>query len=267
MKNTILTLTASLLFGTLLLSSCSVKEDRRPCPCYLEVQVPSFGESGFLSIYDLATKGLVYRQYLDENSEQMEIALPKAYYQISGLWGVNKSQVTDDAVIIPLGQECDSLYSFTSLSLIDATGEQAFVAPTPHKQFATLSLDFETQSYYPFELTVRGNIDGYNLYDCSPHEGDFLVKPVPLNELNSKFSLRLPRQVDNSLIIELREKSTKAGESEPFIISLGEIIARTNYDWNAEDLEDISIYIDYVQKQITINVCDWEIVFSISMEI
>lgn len=277
MKNTFLTVAASFGIALLSFSSCSVKEDRRPCPCYLEVRTPLHEGDCIFSVFGYSDRNLVYRQLIKDGEQVNEIALPKNVYKASSLWGAKESNVTDDLVLIPLGSECDSLYSFTSSASIDALGEQAEVELAPHKQFATLSLEFETEEVYPFEITIRGHVDGYSLYDFTPHQGEFKVKPVATDPLNSKYELRLPRQVDNSLIIEMRDRpsggststfTTKAeGEEEPFIVALGEMIARTDYDWTAEDLQDIAIKVDYLKKQITINVSDWEIVFSISMEI
>lgn len=264
------------LTGTLLASSlvsCSVKENRGPCPCYLDVTVDaSATEDGdcIVSVFTIGGGDLTLRDTLSSDAPALELSLKKGHYSANALWGLSQCTLTDSLVVIPVGCECDSLYSSITPD-VDATGETANINFARNKQFATLNLSFETEGEFPFGVALRGNVDGYDLRTLAPHAGEFFVAPESLNETNSLFRTRLPRQKDNSLVIVLQERtqtaSTKVAVTDPNIIPLGEIIARTQYDWSAESLEDIDIRIDYVRAQITIHVCDWEAVITMSFEI
>lgn len=41
-------------------------------------------------------------------------------------------------------------------------------------------------------------------------------------------------------------------------LPLGEYIARSGYDWAAEDLADVSVALDLERQQVMITVSDWD---------
>ncbi|MBQ2875254.1 MAG: hypothetical protein IJE85_08150, partial [Bacteroidales bacterium] len=66
-------------------------------------------------------------------------------------------------------------------------------------------------------------------------------------------SIVLPRQIDDSLVMEL---DNDTGILTRF--ALGEYIAESGYDWNAPDLEDIVIDLDFAVTHLTLVIQGWE---------
>ena len=64
--------------------------------------------------------------------------------------------------------------------------------------------------------------------------------------------LALPRQTDDSLVLEVHDDT---GVLRAF--ALGEYVAASGYDWDADDLKDITISLDYALTRIVIEVGDW----------
>lgn len=274
----------AIVFAVMLLCSCSVKEDRRPCPCYIDVTVPELSaEDGDCIVSVFSRDGrLAHRETLSSSSTLFELALPKDFYSGNALWGLSDCALTDSLILIEEGNECDNIYSSITAD-VNATGEQAHIDFLRHKQFAKLSLSFYTEGRFPYDIALRGEVDGYDLRTLTPHRGAFSVAPQPQDDLNSKFQIRLPRQVDNSLAVVLLNPNepstsspsssssssmgTKTDASEVNVIPLGEIIAQTHYDWTAESLEDIDIVIDFAKAQISIHVSDWDSVIVMRFEI
>ena len=102
---------------------------------------------------------------------------------------------------------------------------------------------------YPFRLTVRGNVCGIRP-DRSVVPGDFSFG-FTLDD-TGQGEVRVPRQTDNSLILQILEDETVLRE-----FALGEYIAETGYSWTDENLEDIEVSIDYAHSDISINVESW----------
>ena len=106
---------------------------------------------------------------------------------------------------------------------------------------------------YPFSLTVKGNICGYSP-DRSVVEGDFSFTFVPASDGTG--SVRVPRQTDDSLILQIRDGNRVLRE-----FALGEYVAESGYDWEAENLSDVEIAIDYANSNITVKVEGWSDIF------
>ena len=64
---------------------------------------------------------------------------------------------------------------------------------------------------------------------------------------------RVPRQVDSSLELVMVEDSEIVDR-----LPLGEYIARSGYDWAAEDLADVSVALDLEMQQVMITVSGWD---------
>ena len=65
--------------------------------------------------------------------------------------------------------------------------------------------------------------------------------------------MKVPRQMDASLMLEVEDEN---GISKSFAI--GEYIMASGYDWNAEDLSDITVTLDYYITGVTVLVQKWD---------
>lgn len=239
-----------LLAGTL---GCSVKEDRTPCPCYLQV-----------SFTDPESKGPVLLQgwgRMTSFLEQVRIedcrpywsrAVDKGLMTVSACKGIRQSTTEGARLTIPAGRQADSLYAFSRQ--VDATGDFAPVPVTLHKQFATVFLDIrKTAGNLPdYRFSVTGNTCGTDLQALAPLPGAFHFEPTA-REGDTLVFFRLPRQADDSLSLTIRY-----GDAAPSLFPLGELIRDTGYSWKTEDLQDIYVSIDLTRGKVFVVTGDWE---------
>ena len=103
-----------------------------------------------------------------------------------------------------------------------------------------------------------------------PVLGEFRYAPM---QKNGVYQVRVPRQVDNSLelvMLEIPDQVGYDGEEMPGQagddgertvvdrLPLGEYIARSGYDWTAEDLADVNVALDLEMQQVMITVSGWD---------
>ena len=222
------------ILGLVALVSCSVKEERGDCPCYLTVDaertVSVDGWFGARSLFNV-TGGFVDRQ------------VPRGIVDIVASHG---------RFSIPEGQQMDSL--FARRIPVDTDGESAYARVTLCKNFATIELDFkdEDDGRTDYDLLATGTISGVDVRSLNPVEGSFSFVPEP-NTDGRGYAFRVPRQKDETLKL-LLSKDGNIVET----IDLGHLVAKTGFDWKAESLGDIAILCDLPAHTFTITVKEWE---------
>ena len=279
--------------GMLLLSSCSVKEDRSGCPCWMTVDLSKVAESRWKSPerqssteYQMVTKSLESRQHIVEsvvlrlrgNSDEdevdyafkmtetvntevgaLEYEVPRGSVGVSAVALGNEipGQAGYDGIVgydgdeirIPVGEQMDSLYGF--FRMFYTRCESVLCDVELHKEFCTVSFTLGDDGYEsPYDLEVWGNVAGVSAWDLMPLEGDFRFTPSPEDGV---YRVRVPRQVDNSLELVMLEDSEIVDR-----LPLGEYIARSGYDWAAEDLADVHVALDMEKQQVMITVSGWD---------
>ena len=275
--------------GILLLSSCSVKEDRSGCPCWMTVDLSKVAESRWKSPerqssteYQMVTKSLESRQHIAEsvvlrlrgNSDEDEVdyafkmtetvntEVGALEYEVPrGSVGVSVIGMPDrvghdgiagydgDEIRIPVGEQMDSLYGF--FRMFYTRCESVLCDVELHKEFCTVSFTLGDDGYIsPYDLEVWGNVAGVSPWDLMPLEGDFRFAP---SQEDGVYRVRVPRQVDNSLELVMLEDSEIVDR-----LPLGEYIARSGYDWAADDLADVHIALDMEKQQVMIKVSGWD---------
>ena len=287
--------------GMLLLSSCSVKEDRSGCPCWMTVDLSDVAESRWKSPevqscteYQEITKSPESRQHIAEsvllrlrgNSDEDEVdysyqvteevrAAGALEYEVPrGSVGVSVIEMPDrvghdgivgydgDEIRIPVGEQMDSLYGY--FRMFYTRCESVLCDVELHKEFCTVSFTLGDDGYVsPYDLEVWGNVAGVSAWDLMPLEGDFRFAPSPEDGV---YRVRVPRQLDASLELVMLEMPDQAGhdggaDNERVVVDrlpLGEYIARSGYDWAAEDLADVHIALDMEKQQVMITVSDWD---------
>ena len=222
------------ILGLVALVSCSVKEERGDCPCYLTVDaertVSVDGWFGARSLFNV-NGGFVDRQ------------VPRGIVDIVASHG---------RFSVPEGQQMDSL--FARRIPVDTDGESAYARVTLCKNFATIELDFkdEDDGRTNYDLLATGTISGVDVRSLNPVEGSFSFVPEP-NTDGRGYAFRVPRQKDETLKL-LLSKDGNIVET----IDLGHLVAKTGFDWKAESLGDIAILCDLPAHTFTITVKEWE---------
>ena len=231
------------ILGLVALVSCSIKEDRSDCPCWLTVDadkaVSVDGWFGTRSLFNV--KG----GFVDKKVPRGIVNLVASYGNFSA----------------PEGQQMDSL--FARRIPVNTDGESAFARVTLCKNFATIELDFkdEDDGRTAYDLLATGTVAGVNARTLEPEDGPFRCIPEPVLD-GRGYAFRVPRQKDESLNVTLSYNG-KAVE----ILDLGYLIAKTGFDWKAENLGDIAILCDLPAHTFTITVKEWEgpVIFNITI--
>ncbi|MGN1219927.1 MAG: hypothetical protein ACI4TU_03195 [Candidatus Cryptobacteroides sp.] len=256
--------------GMLLLSSCSIKEDRSGCPCWMTVEMPD--QVGNDNDLVLRLRGNSDEDAVDYEYQMTEAVRADAgtleYEVPRGSVGVSAVAFGDEIpgragydgneIRIPVGEQMDSLYGF--FKMYHTRCESVLCDVELHKEFCTVSVTLGDEGYVsPYDIEVWGNVAGVSVWDLMPLDGDFRYAPIPEDGV---YRVRVPRQVDNSLELVMLEIPDQVGyDGERIVVDrlpLGEYIARSGYDWAAEDLADVSVALDLEKQQVMITVSDWD---------
>lgn len=228
-----------------------IKEDRSECPCRL---VLDFNEVDTLSVSSVdvlleSDEGFTMSQVVEKkNFSDYMVPVPKTRMFLSVWAGADRYLEHDKSVMIPYGEECPRL--FLHKSEVEAEGEMVTERIRLRKNHCVLTVQVEDGRDYPFDLMVRGKVDGYG-GDMMPTVGDFACKAVP--DTLGTCVVVIPRQLDSSLILEVDDGT---GHVKNF--SIGESIVADGYDWKAEDLDDVTVTLDYALTEVALEIVEWE---------
>lgn len=254
---------SGLLIFAIAASACTVKEDRTFCPAWCVLYSDGHvaeGCSGDLTC-NVATdeENSVefgqkdYSSFTSRGDLVLEIPRNENVY-LDVFCGVDEMARTGPVLAIPMGFCCDSIYSGHGRVFI--AGEEGEAGLPLNKDFATVTLKVkgEVEGEYPFCFRIRGKVDGFELPGGRPHRGEFDYRPP--EEAGPVFRARIPRQLDDSLELEI---SHKDDGSVLTVQSLGAMLMKAGYDWTVQDLKDIEIGIDLSESAFTIEIADWEV--------
>lgn len=300
------------MVGMLFLSSCSIKEDRDGCPCWMTVEMPGqaghdgekVGQDGsvILRLRGNSDEDAVDYEYQVTEAVRVDVGaleyeVPRGSVGVSAVAFGNeipgragydekaagydggmpdrvgydgKSAGYDgDEIRVPVGEQMDSLYGF--FKMYHTRCESVLCDVELHKEFCTVSFTLGEDGYSsPYHIEVWGNVAGVSAWDLMPVQGEFRYAPM---QKNGVYQVRVPRQVDNSLelvMLEIPDQVGYDGEEMPGQagddgertvvdrLPLGEYIARSGYDWTAEDLADVNVALDLEMQQVMITVSGWD---------
>jgi len=289
------------MVGMLFLSSCSIKEDRDGCPCWMTVEMP--GQAGHDGTVVLRLRGNSDEDAVDYEYQvteavrvdvgALEYEVPRGSVGVSAVAFSNEIPVRagydglkagydggmpdrvghdgksagydGDEIRVPVGEQMDSLYGF--FKMYHTRCESVLCDVELHKEFCTVSFTLGEDGYSsPYRIEVWGNVAGVSAWDLMPVQGEFRYEPI---QKNGVYQVRVPRQVDNSLELVMLEIPDQVGydgeragdDGERVVVDrlpLGEYIARSGYDWTAEDLADVNVALDLEMQQVTITVSGWD---------
>ena len=249
------------LFAALLaaaLSSCTVKEDRGPCPCVLEIFLGDGSDqyTGKLSLSGWNTGG--GRLFLDRIEPQQHGAsysrkVEKGFLWVCAYAGNGSMSLKGDKLVIPEGKECDAVWAYCG-GTVDATGESAEERIVMHKQYATVHVRLDTPSPGTDNVVLRakGTSNGFDISTLAPSHGNFHCFAVLDEEMH--FVFRVPRQHDDSLELEIFLDGVLSRT-----VPAGELIANSGYSWEQDDLEDIYLSLSlFTSARSTVSVSGWD---------
>ena len=152
------------ILGLVALVSCSVKEDRGDCPCWLTVEADNtVSVNGWFST----------RSLFKVNGGFIDKKVPRGLVDVVANIG---------SFSAPEGQQMDSL--FARRIPVDTDGESAFARVTLCKNFATIELDFkdEDDGRTVYDLLATGTVSGADARTLEPVKGPFSCVPEPVTD-------------------------------------------------------------------------------------
>ena len=240
-----------LCFLLLLCMSGCIKEDRSECPCVLQLDFSSVDASEIVSVEVVveSSGGFRHATGLDlAESDICQFPVPREKLMIS-VWGGKDCKVSEDlSLMIPPGSECPRLFCFKDE--VSAEGESVASQVVLRKNHCVLTVQVTNHEEFPFEPVVKGKICGYGA-DMEPVAGDFEYKVE--SDQCGNYIVVLPRQLDSSLQLQLND-----GTESVKTFAIGETIVSGGYDWNAPDLNDVTLVLDYSLTEVRPEVIGWD---------
>lgn len=259
---------SEILLGTLLLaglSACSVKEDREPCPCYLDVDYSRVLETRPMEDVpgrvEVAVKvgghALLETHKLQDCPRVSESVVDRLTAHVIGI--VHGNLLRDflrqgDVLTWKAGNQIDSVFVYSQE--IDCSGEEAYCLIEPHKQFHTIFFTDETggTALRQYNMVVTGSTCGFRADNFEAVEGEYLYT-VQEYDRDGGISVRVPRQKNDDLRLELW---TKDDFRKVFTAPIGQYMKAAGYDKTATDLVDFRIDIHFRDALVYVRVADWD---------
>ena len=169
---------------------------------------------------------------------------------VSAVLGNNSIKIRDGAMKINCGEQSDSLYAFCNT--IGAYSDTVAVSLRLCKQFSTVSIRIaEAADFY---CRIIGNVNGISMTTLKPTAGEFDYVMDNDSE-NGNWVFRMPRQSDKSITMEIRDRTD---DTVVAVVPLGELLETAGYEWDADNLQDVSLDVDPVSKHITVAISTWD---------
>lgn len=231
--------------------ACTVLENRSACPCQLVLNLDDPANYSCDSLLlRVSAQGYEWKKIVgrDQYAIPVAVAVPvRGGVFVSVVDNRMSRYCSFDGFSIPLGEQCPPAYMFGTYC--DTTADETEVDVRIHKNYCGVTVCFSSPAITEYDLMIRGDVSGYSR-EGVPLTGEFGFVPYFEKGLNSYF--RLPRQNDASLRLEI---TTPRGSDTA--LALGSYIMQSGYDWSAEDLDDIVVYVDFVETAFTISINDW----------
>lgn len=244
-----------------LLPSCSISEDRSECPCFLVLDFSALESSsliyqGFDSLRLELSDGNGFDMSecfaLDSYVQEYCVSVPKTGVQVGVLCAEEGYAYMDRKLQIPEGMDCPRVYMQTEW--MDTASDGVRRTVSLHKNWCNIELNMvhpELGVPGMQMLSLEGSICGYE-FDGSLIDGPFYC----LSRMNSDgiCKIKVPRQSDDSLRLRLYSRDLEELKAFP----LGTYIIESGYDWAAEDLEDISVTLDFASSSVKVSTSKWK---------
>lgn len=237
--------------GMAICAGCTVKEDRSVCPSLLILDFSEVRADlvGSVCLGVTASDGFFFADTVPSASytEDYHLNVPRGTVTVNS-WAGAEYYDPRSGLRIPEGEDCPPVYLHHSSLSVE--GEVAREVVTMRKNHCRLTINMTGDDMDVRSLVISGNADGY-YPDGSVSRGVFRYEVIP--ELSGSAAAVLPRQYDNSLLLEIDD-----GTGIAKIFPIGEYIVESGYDWTAPDLEDITVDLDFAVTCVTLTVRGWD---------
>lgn len=251
-------------------SGCSIREDRADCPGRLVVVMPvderlrMLGQGCTEAQLRLTDDGgsVVAAGMFDLASldEQYSFELTPGAYGASVCCMADVLCLGAEGVGIPEGEEFPPLYLSYRQHEVSGTAWETRDTVRLHKQWCTLTVEdvtMPTDNHVLQQVNVEAKVCGCG-YDGVLTHGPFSFSAWM--ELGAGgypcCSMRIPRQESGEgMTMAVRSQSDGAVVERYF--PLGCLLDESGYDWRAEDLEDVTVRLDFRASNVVLETDSW----------
>lgn len=237
--------------------SCSVKEIREDCPCYLGLTVTSQSDTIFQN--GKAWCGIFNGDGSPSEGSiltEMDVRDTTVFYGIDPRRTVSavvsNREIVAGKVVVPLGSEMTRLFAFRQ----DFVCTPEFVdgvIDSQDKQYCTLDIHL-TEAAMPFapQLVIRidAPYNGTSFPSMEAHFGEFQCRAV--FDVDGRVSIRIPRQGGEGARLIVRKANAFTATYDLYAD-----MAMSGYDWNGASMEDFSFPVGLNSITGTIEILDW----------
>jgi len=238
------------IFAASVSVGCSVLEDRLLCPCALTLSFEKVNYADFEDV-DVAVTSVdnfLFNKTINlyDYADGLVINVPKAEVKVNVVSCRDEAEkyLNSGAMKIPYGSQCPQVYMYGNT--LDTRCETLADTVCLHRNFCRISIEIVSTDFTDGSTMIglEGTVDGYSA-DGSISEGPFLAETI----ISRQCSFLVPRQKDDSLMMKIRQGSVLLR-----IFPIGEYIVQSGYEWSMEDLEDVSIILNYAAMTLNVSV-------------
>ncbi len=252
----------SLFVAVSLLNACSIKEVRDDCPCYTFVNLDEFIAAGFRdAILSYTSDELIMRDMVSlapyEGVGFIQ-EMPRRKGRNAVIAGLKHCRVRSDSLLVPYGLEFDPIWM--SGNLLFCEGDDYHVKALPEKQYCTINFIIEgmgDSSDYQYDYRLKADCNTMDIYSLKALEGPYCA--IARRSAGGVYALRVPRQKASNLILEI----IRQGNEDPLLaetiasIDLGKQFRAAAYDWEEDNLSDVSAIVDFGSSEVRLEIYDW----------
>lgn len=224
------------------LAGCSVREDRELCPATLIVNLPA-ADSVINKVYirHLTPEGAAWETSasLGAAESELRLAVPRSSF----IAVAANIPLEDGRWLIPEGSPCQEAY--ICRRRVSIRNDCALMRVDLQKEFCRMRIEFSSPPE-GLSTRLRGQFCGSTL------EGS-LIEGLFLSPFQTGEDVCVPRQGDSSLLLDIENKS----EGIVRTFALGEYLKKAGYDWEKDNLDDVSVFLDYVRSEAVIATDCW----------
>ncbi len=245
-----------LLPALLIMSSCSVKEDRSPCPCWLTVissDMPRVSGKAALTLWS-GGSGIVSEDISggEDSPVEREYTVPRGTVTISVRSGLLSGWESEGRVVFADGQQADTLWAHASA--VDCRGEEARDTVRMRRQFARVTLRPREGSWSASgvrSMAVSTSCGGLDLRTLGPLDGGWGMPLSIADDTEAVFFV--PRLLPEGRFTLLTDIGGGTEERD-----LQAVLRQTGYDWGKADLDDITLTLDGSLCVVEVTVEPWK---------
>jgi len=256
----------AVLATTLILPSCTIKEERSECPCWLTLNydpiIRTFDYSK--ALVTVVASEVVCQDNVDIiplEGSGTEYSVPRRQNIATCAVGYENLWWKGDTLTVPTGLDWGKV--FVDTQIVDCSDDLAYASFDVHKEYCQINfilVGLNDASHYPFDIRVRGNSNGIRMRDRKPVHGKFTTYAQPENTAEL-FRVRIPRQEANELTADLLIRKADHNYAKTDLVmttDLGVAMESVGYNWGKEDLDDLYVTVDFVLGTFSVSIVPWK---------